>query len=112
MVVQSPHKVGVAFNIMGHYGNNTHGEINIAKKQGKYNGPACTRCGHNNHPVAKCFAIKHANGTVLNAEGEVMINEGDNDNDEVISLCSDVFATVGHDIHELIFGHPGAVHPG
>ena len=33
-----------------------------------------------------------------------MINEGDNYNDEieVISLCSDVFATVGHDIHELM----------
>ena len=33
-----------------------------------------------------------------------MINEGDNDNDEieVSSLCSDVFATVGHDIHELM----------
>ena len=33
-----------------------------------------------------------------------MINEGDNDNDdtEVSSICSDVFATVGHDIHELI----------
>ena len=33
-----------------------------------------------------------------------MINEVDNDNDdtEVSSICSDVFATVGHDIHELI----------
>ena len=39
---QSTHKVGVAFNTMGNDGNNTHGEINIAKKQGKYNGPACT----------------------------------------------------------------------
>ena len=37
-VNQSPHKVGVAFNIMGHDGNNTHGEVNIAKGQGKYNG--------------------------------------------------------------------------
>ena len=33
-----------------------------------------------------------------------MINEGNNDNDEieVSSLCSDLFATVGHDIHELM----------
>ena len=31
-----------------------------------------------------------------------MINEGDNDNDEVSTLCSDVFATVGHEIHELM----------
>ena len=33
-----------------------------------------------------------------------MINEGDNDNDdtEVSSIFSDVFSTVGHDIHELI----------
>ena len=33
-----------------------------------------------------------------------MINEGDNENDdtEVSSMFSDVFATVGHDIHELI----------
>ena len=50
------------------------------------------------------FATRHANGTVLNTEGEVMINEGDNDNDdnEVSSICSDVFATVGHGINELI----------
>ena len=70
----------------------------------KYNGPACTRCGHDNHPVAKCFATRHANGTVINTEGKVMINEGDNDNDdtEVSSIFSDVFSTVGHDIHELI----------
>ena len=103
-VNQYPHKFEVAFNTMGHDGNNTHGEVNMAKGQEKYNGPACTRCGRNNHPVAKCFANKHANGTVLNTEGEVMINESDNDNDEieVSSLCSDVFATVGHDIHELI----------
>ena len=89
---------------MGHDGNNTHGEVNMAKGQEKYNGPACTRCGRDNHPIAKCFATRHANGTVLNTEGEVMINEGDNDNNEieVSSLCSDVFATVGHDIHELM----------
>ena len=33
-----------------------------------------------------------------------MINEGDNDNydTEVSSICSDFFATVVHDIHELI----------
>ena len=89
---------------MGHDGNNTHGGVNIAKRHEKYKGTACTRCRHDNHPVAKCFATRHANGTVLNTEGEVMINEGDNDNDdtEVISICSDVFSTVGHDIHELI----------
>ena len=67
---------------MGHDGNNTHGEVNIAKGQEKYNGPACTRCGRDNHPVAKYFSTRHANGTVLNTEGEVMINEGDNDNDD------------------------------
>ena len=89
---------------MGHDGNNTHGGVNIAKCQEKYNGPACTQCGHNNHPVAKCFATRHANGTVLNTEGGFTINDGDNDNDdiEVSSLFSDVFATVGHEIHELI----------
>ena len=33
-----------------------------------------------------------------------MINEGNDENEdsEVSSICSDVFATVGHDIHELI----------
>ena len=88
-VNQSPHKFGFEFNTMGHDGNNTHGEVNMAKGQEKYNGIACTRCWSDNHPVSKCFATKHANGTVLNAEGEVMINEGDNDNDEieVSSLC-------------------------
>ena len=103
-VNQSHNKVGVEFNTMVHDGNNTHGEVNIAKGQERYNGPVCTRCGRENHPVAKCFATRHANGAVLNTEGEVMINEGDNDNDdtEVSSICSDVFATVGHDIHELI----------
>ena len=80
-VNHSPHKVGVAFNTMGHDGNNTHGEFNMAKGQEKYNGPACTRCGRDNHPVSKCFATKHANDTVLNSEGEVMINEGNNYND-------------------------------
>ena len=30
-VNQSHHKVGVTFNTMGHDGNNTHGEVNIAK---------------------------------------------------------------------------------
>ena len=89
---------------MGHDGNNTHGEVNISKGQERYNGPACTRCGRKNHPVEKCFATRHANGAVLNTEGEVMINEGDDDNEdnEVSSICSDVFATVGHGIHELI----------
>ena len=72
-VNQSHHKVGVAFNTMGLDGNNTHGEVNISKGQERYNGPACTRCGRENHPVAKCFATRHANGAVLNIEGEVMI---------------------------------------
>ena len=80
------HKVRAAFNTMGHDGNNTHGKVNMAKGQEKYNGPTCTRCGRDNHPEEKCFATKHANVTVLNAEGEVMINEGNNDNDEVSSL--------------------------
>ena len=40
-VNQSHHKVGVALKTMGHYGNNTHGEVNIAKGQERYNGPAC-----------------------------------------------------------------------
>ena len=33
-----------------------------------------------------------------------MINEGDDENkdSEVSSICSDVFATFGYDIHELI----------
>ena len=31
-----------------------------------------------------------------------MINGGNNDNDEVSSICSDVSATVGHEIHELM----------
>ena len=65
-VNQSPHKVGVEFNTMGHDGNNTHGEVNIAKGQERYNGAACTRCGCKNHPVAKFFATRHANGAVLN----------------------------------------------
>ena len=30
-VNQPHHKVGVVFNTMGHDGNNTHGEVNIAK---------------------------------------------------------------------------------
>ena len=79
-VNQSPHRFGVSFNTMGHDGNNTHGEVNISKGQEKYNGSACTRCGRDNHPVAKCVATRHANGTVLNTEGGVVINEGDNDN--------------------------------
>ena len=41
-VNHSPHRVGVAFNSMGHDGNNTHGEVNMAKGQEKYNGPTCT----------------------------------------------------------------------
>ena len=36
-----------------------------------------------------------------------MINEGNDDNEdsEVSSICSDAFATVGHDIHELILSN-------
>ena len=41
-VNQSHHNVGVAFNTMGHDGNNTHEEVNITKGQEKYNGTACT----------------------------------------------------------------------
>ena len=106
-VNQSHHKVWVAFNTMGHDRNNTHGKVNMAKGQEKYNGPACNRCGRDNHPVAIFFATKHANGTVLNTEGGVMINEVDNEKDEieVSSICSDVFATVGNDIHELILSN-------
>ena len=32
-VNQSHHKVGVTFNTIGHDGNNTYGEVNIAKGQ-------------------------------------------------------------------------------
>ena len=55
-------------------------------------------------PCRKKIATRHANGVVLNTKGEVMINEGNdyNEDSEVSSICSDVFATVGHDIHELI----------
>ena len=44
-VNQSHHKVGVAFNTMGHDGENTHGEVNIAKGKEKYNGQCALDVG-------------------------------------------------------------------
>ena len=80
------------------------GRSTLPRARKIYNGLEFTRCGRDNHSVAKYFATRHADGTVLNTEWEVMINEGDDDNNdtEVSSICSDVFATVGHYIHELI----------
>ena len=70
------YRVGLAFNTMG-------------EEEEEYNGPPCARCGRKSHPTEKCFAKKHANGTVLHIIGDMA--EVEDISDDKVSNASDMF---------------------
>ena len=95
---QTPLRVGVSFNTVGDE-NGDSGTALVNAGKGKYTGPPCSRCGRNNHPVERCIAKKHSDGTLLHVEG----HPPDDHNEEVSGKSHN---TCYHDVHELMFVQP------
>jgi hypothetical protein len=64
-IKQHPMKLGVSFNTVG---DGDDEGTTLVNQGTKYSGPPCVHCGRNNHPVEKCIAKRHENGTVCHLE--------------------------------------------
>ncbi|KAL7480429.1 hypothetical protein ACHAW6_006122, partial [Cyclotella cf. meneghiniana] len=85
--------LGVSFNTVGDDDDGT-----ALVNQGKsYNGPPCSRCGRKNHPVDKCIAKRHDDGTVLHVEGYNSLGEWNEVSDDTL------LRPIAHTVCELMF---------
>lgn len=87
-------KVGVSFNTNG------EDEDGTALVNKGYTGPACSRCSRKNHPIEKCIAKRHEDGTILHVEG----GHGGFDDGELDQVSGNsMYVSSPGDVHELMF---------
>jgi hypothetical protein len=95
-----PMMLSVSFNTIGDNEDGT----SLVNQGTRYNGPPCTRCGRRNHPMEKCIAKCHDDGTVLRIDG----NASRAGHDEVSN--NSLHSHIGHAVCELMFVNSDDTH--
>ena len=101
-------RMGLSFNVNGD-DKNEQGDVMV--NDGEF--PPCSRCGRTNHPLSKCRARYHADGTVLHVMGSI----DDDDEDDVSTYspfgpCPSEIFNCGDEqiLEELMFLQPHETH--
>ena len=78
--------------------NNDDG-TSLVNQGNKYKGPPCSRCRHTNHPIEKCIARRHKNGTLLYVDSETPDGYGAGE------VSDNAFGVFFDGIYDLMFVH-------
>ena len=106
-------KVGLSFNTLGDGDEDDNDNDSAPVTKGKKT--TCSRCGKIGHSVEKCWATKHANGTILHTMGSDSITTAGDDNDDTnvsAGIHTNIVHSRGIDYEDLIFLHSNDDSPG